>query len=108
VDGGHHELSVIDEAGVVGVDSLEHLDDVLLLLVLSEELVVAVEHLLEGEFSVSICVDLFEDLAEVLLLALGEQLRGDVGEGGLFELLVCREGAQVGRADLVAVRSTLI
>lgn len=96
VHGGDDELGVVDEAGAVDVDGVEHLQHVLLVHRFPEEIFVAVEDLLLRQLSVPVLVDRLEDLRHVLLLVLGEELGGDEGEGGLLELLVGAEVLEVG------------
>ena len=85
---------------MINIDCLKHLLNFSFVHIFSEELIVTVEDFLLGEFAVAVLVDGLEDLGEVLLLALGEELAGDEGEGGLLELLVGAEGLEVGeRAD---------
>ena len=95
--GGDDELRVVDEARLVNVDGLEHLEDILLLHGLSEEFVVAIEDLLLGQLTIAIFVNGLENLREVLLLILCQKLTGNEGEGGLLELLVSAEVLQVGQ-----------
>lgn len=99
VHGGDDELGVVDEAALVGVDRVEHLLNLDLVQVLAEEEVVPFENLLEGELAVAVLVDGLEDFGEVLLLALGQELTGDEGEGGLLELLVSSEALEVGEGS---------
>ena len=79
--GGDDELRVVDEARLVNVDGLEHLEDILLLHGLSEEFVVAIEDLLLGQLTIAIFVNGLENLCEVLLLVLCQKLTGNEGEG---------------------------
>jgi hypothetical protein len=61
---------------------------------------VPVHNFLLGKFSVSICVESFENFGKVFLLFLTQQLTGNEGVGGLLEFLVSSEGLQVDEGTL--------
>lgn len=86
VHGGHNELRVVNLTISIGVDLSEHLVNLLLGELSSEELHVSVLNLFLGEFSIAIYVHGSEHLVDLLLLLLAQQLRGDEGKGRLLQL----------------------
>ena len=95
VRGSYDELSIIDEAGVVCIDSTEHLLDLLVGHDPTVVLQVASFDLIHGELTVTIGIKGLEDLGEIVAFTLAHQLRGNERVSGLFERNVAIEFAQV-------------
>lgn len=95
VDGSDHKLGVINVPRVVGVNSGEHLVN----LIIADELTVmsqvAVSDLLFGEFTVTVLVKGLEDLGKRFFLFTGKKLGTDVGKSGGFKSIVLVEVLKV-------------
>ena len=89
VDGGHHELGVVDLSALVDVDAVEHLFDLVLGHAAAQVLLPALQDLLLRQTTVAVGVEQLEDLLEVVLLRLAQQLARDEAERGLLEFLLC-------------------
>lgn len=87
-----NELRVLDLAGAVGVDLLEQLVDFLVGELSAEELGISFLDLVLLELAVAVQVHGSEHLVDLLLLLLGQQLRGDEGVRGLLQF---RRGIEV-------------
>jgi hypothetical protein len=96
VHGGQNELRVVDEAGAVGVDGVEHDLDLLVGHDLAVVLEVALLDLVHGELAVSVLVEGLEHLSEVVLLTLGDELGSNESVSSLLQGLVRAELAHVG------------
>jgi hypothetical protein len=58
-------------------------------------LIISIQNFLFGKFTISILVNGFEDLSEVLSLTLCQELTGNESEGGLLQFLISSESFQV-------------
>ena len=88
VDGGHHELGVVDLSALVGVDPVEHLLDLVLGHAPAHVLLPPVQDLLLRQTPVAVGVEGLEYLLQVVLFRLVEQLARDEAQRGLLQLLL--------------------
>jgi hypothetical protein len=86
VHGSDDELRVVNLAVAISIDAVEHLIDLLISQLLTEEFLVADLDLLLGELAVTVEVHGTEHLIDLLLLLLGQELSSDESVRGLLQL----------------------